>query len=411
MTAAGEADPRIAAEVERQKAVLLRGRVDLVSEEELTRKLARSVALGRPLRVKLGVDPTASMLHLGFTVVLNKLRTFQDLGHQAVLIIGDATALVGDPTGRNQTRPRLEPAEVARNAEGYLAQAGKVLDLARLEIRRNGEWLGRLDFMGMIRLASRYTVARLLERNDFAERYKTGVAIHLHELIYPLLQGWDSVMVRADVELGGTDQLFNLLVGRDLQREEGQEPQVCLTTPILVGLDGKLKMSKSYGNTVGISEPPGDMMTKVMRLDDGQMREWFLHATRVPEPEIERILAPGRNPRDAKLDLGRAIIGQFHSAADAEAAAADWLRVVSEKQVPVDVQVLRLGKSPGARSMLDLLMVTGWFQSKGEARRMLTQGAVSLNDLKIVDPTSTPDLRAGDILRCGKQKVARIAPE
>lgn len=402
----------VAAEVARQKALILRGVVDCISAADLDRKLAKSLLSGKPLRVKLGVDPTSSMLHLGFTVVLNKLRTFQDLGHQAVLILGDATALVGDPTGRNKTRPRLSPEEIRKNAEGYLEQAGKVLDLSRLEVRKNSEWLGKLDFLGMINLVSRATVARLLERDDFSKRYKEGTPIHLHELVYPLLQGLDSVQIASDVELGGTDQLFNLLMGRDLQAEDGQEPQVCLTTPILVGLDGKLKMSKSYGNTVGISEPPSDMMIKIMRLDDTLLREWFTLVTRIPLAKIDEVLAAGRNPRDSKLDLGRTIVGMYHGEPAGEAAAKSWLEVVSGKALPEDLKSLDLGglkrSATGGILILDLLMSTGWFQSKGEARRQIDQKSVSLGESRIVDQSAEVHPAEGDILRCGKQRVVRL---
>jgi tyrosyl-tRNA synthetase len=405
-------DVTITREVDRQLAQILRATEDVITEPELRRKLSRSIAESRPLRVKLGVDPTASLLHLGFTVVLNKLRTFQDLGHVAVLIIGDATAMVGDPTGRNKTRPRLSAGEVSHNAATYLEQAGRILDRSRLEVRHNSEWLEKLGFLGMIDLAGRTTIARLLERDDFAERYRQGVAIHLHEMLYPLLQGWDSVMVRADVELGGTDQRFNLLVGRDLQEQEGQEPQVCLMTPLLVGLDGRQKMSKSYGNTVGITEPPEDMMLKIMRLDDQQMENWFKLLTRVPDNEIARMLAPGRNPRDQKLDLGRAIAGIYHGAPAADGAAEAWLRVVSQKELPADLQAVGVKSvdqgAAGGASIMDILLATGWFASKGEARRMIAQGAVSIDGTKITDPTLSVEIKEGAILRCGKQRIARL---
>jgi tyrosyl-tRNA synthetase len=275
--------------------------------------------------------------------------------------------------------------------------------------------LAKLGFEGMVALAARYTVARLLERDDFSKRHKEGIAIHVHELLYPLLQGWDSVMVRADVELGGTDQLFNLLVGRDLQEQEGQEPQVCLTTPLLIGLDGQQKMSKSYGNTVGITEPASEMAIKVMRLGDALMRDWFLLVTRLPEAEIDRILAPGRNPRDAKLDLARTIAGMYHGPADAEAAVAGWLRVVSEHALPENIPELRLAPSFTASTAapeptaLDYVMATGWTASKSEARRWITEGSVRFDDEKVTDPKAAIPFRAGIIVRHGKQHIAKTA--
>ena len=403
----------LSAEIARQKREILRGLVDVITEEELDRKLAGSLENQRPLRVKLGVDPTSPALHLGFTVGLQKLRSFQDLGHQAVLIIGDATALVGDPTGRSKTRPRLTPEEVEAHAQGYLEQASKVLKLDETEIRRNSEWLGKLDFLGMIQLASRSTVARMLERDDFQKRHQSHLPIYIHEFLYPLLQGWDSVAVKADVELGGSDQLFNLLVGRDLQNQEGQEPQVCLTTPLLIGLDGQQKMSKSFGNWIGISEAPQDMFLKIMRLDDSLMRDYFVLATRIPQERIDEIFRTESNPRNIKEILGRAIVELYHGAAAAEEAAANFRRVVSERQLPDDLATFQLGvlgiAAEDGLPPIDLVHAAFELKSKGEARRLLSQGAIKLDDEKIEDLDVRLRPESGAILRAGRKRVVRLS--
>lgn len=404
-----EKDPAILAEVARQKAIILRGTIECLSEADLERKLYRSIEKKRPLRVKLGVDPTADLLHLGFSVGLGKLRAFQDLGHQAVLIIGDATARVGDPTGRNLARPRLTLEDVRRNAAGYLDQAARILDLEKAEVVRNGDWLAQFDFEGMVRLASRATVAQMLERDDFAKRHRDGVPIHLHELIYPLLQGWDSVEVRADIELGGSDQLFNLLVGRDLQSQEGQESQVCITTALLVGLDGQKKMSKSFGNTIGITEAPEEMMKKVMRIDDALLADWFLLLTETSEADIKALLESGQNPRDLKLELGRRIVARFHDEAAGARAAEAWLAEVSRKELPDELPECSVASLPGKVPLLDLLVTAGFAKSKSEARRLVTQGAVSLDGERLEDPLGSLRPRGGEVLRAGKKKICRLA--
>jgi tyrosyl-tRNA synthetase len=395
--------------LEEQKKRLLRGVAGVISQDELERRLARSVQTGRPLRVKLGVDPTSSLLHLGFTVVLNELRAFQDCGHLAVLIIGDATALVGDPTGRNQARPRLTREEVESNAATYLEQAGAVLDLPRVEVRRNSEWLAKLGFHGMIELLAKSTVARMLERDDFKGRWEKRTPIFLHEMLYPLLQGRDSVEVRADVELGGTDQLFNLLVGRDLQVEAGQEPQVCITMPILPGLDGVQKMSKSYGNTIGLAEAPDDMFGKVMSVPDALLREYFTLTTSVPEAEIDRIL--GGHPRDAKIALGRALVARYHDEAAAAAAAERFRKVFSEKQAPdemPEVVVPFESLSEGTVGIVDLVVHARFAKSRSEARRLVEQGGVTLDGRKVVDVSARPKISGGEVLRVGKLSFARL---
>ena len=396
-------------EVERQIAILKRGAVDVISEDTLRMKLARSLKTGTPLRVKLGVDPTSPSLHLGFTVVLNKLRDFQDLGHQAVLILGDATAMVGDPTGRNKTRPRLTFEEVRQHAADYLEQARKVIDVDQAEIHYNSEWLHGLDFSGMVQLLSRYTVARMLERDDFSKRYGEGVAIYLHEFLYPLLQGYDSVAIKADVELGGTDQLFNLLVGRDLQGQEGQEPQVCLTTPLLVGLDGKLKMSKSYGNSIGIQDPADTMFADTMRVDDTLMLDWFRLLTREDMDEIEFALKDGANPRDLKLRLSSVIVERYHGLSAATEAREGWLSLVSRKEIPEDLPEVSAALGEPGLGALELLLGAFTFGSKSEARRLMQQGGVTLDGTKLKDPHETLILKGGEVLRAGKKRIARIA--
>ncbi|MAG56250.1 MAG: tyrosine--tRNA ligase [Planctomycetes bacterium] len=404
-------DPAIAKEVARQKEIILRGAVDVISEAELEAKLTQSLRDGKPLRVKLGVDPTSSSLHLGFTVVLNKLRDFQDLGHVAVLILGDATAMVGDPTGRNKTRPRLKHEEIVAHAKGYLGQASKVLDADRLEVHYNSEWLHQLDFEGLVGLTARYTVARMLERNDFSQRYKDGTPIYLHEFVYPLLQGWDSVEIDADVELGGSDQLFNLLVGRDLQEQEDQPAQFCLTTPLLLGLDGQLKMSKSYGNAVGIDEPAEEMFKKIMRVDDAMMRDWFVLLTRESMSEIDALLKDGANPRDVKMRLGHVLCTRYHDAAAADAAQAAWISQVSKKELPADLPAVAVGGvlTDGQASVVDLLMLAfPDLKSRGEARRLMKGGGVSLSGDKITDPMAIVTVQGDEILKAGKRRVAKL---
>ncbi len=400
-------DPRVSA----QLALLQRGVHDLISRTELAAALTKSMATGRPLRVKLGVDPTSASLHLGFTLGLRKLRQFQDLGHQAVLIIGDATAMVGDPTGRNKARPRLDASTVDAHAKHYLEQACRILNRETLEVRRNGEWLKALDFSSFIELASRSTVARMLERDDFQKRWKEGTAIQLHEFLYPLLQGQDSVAVQADVELGGRDQLFNLLVGRDLQQQHGQTPQVCMTTPLLIGTDGVRKMSKSYDNHVGIDESADDMILKVMRINDAMLRDWMLHLTRFDDAQIEALLGAGTNPRDAKLALGKSIVADYHGAEAADQAAEGWLRRVSRKETDESLALLVVPSAWAGQdiSVLELLMHSGWFASKGEARRQLEQGAVNIGAERISGHQAHATLHGGEVLRVGRQRSARIS--
>src|SRR6202158_3561741 len=327
--------------IDEQLTYLKKGLAELIREEELRERLIQSEKLGRPLRVKAGFDPTAPDLHLGHTVLLRKMKQFQDLGHTVIFLIGDMTGLIGDPTGRNITRPTLTREEIDQNAETYKQQVFKILNPDKTEIRFNSDWLGALRFEDMIRLCSRYTVARILERDDFSKRYKEGSPISLHELLYPLSQAYDSVALQADVELGGTDQKFNLLVGREIQRDYGQPPQIVMTTPLLVGLDGVEKMSKSKGNYIGITEPPEVMFRKVMQISDELMWEYWELLTDRSVPDIENIkrraAAGEMNPMDAKMELARTIVTDFHSLDDAARAAEEFTRVVRQREIPAEI--------------------------------------------------------------------------
>jgi tyrosyl-tRNA synthetase len=400
--------------VDEQLRVLRAGTVDCITDDELRDQLAA----GRPLRVKLGIDPTASDIHLGFAVVLRKLRQFQDFGHTAVLIIGDFTARVGDPSGRSATRPSLSVEEVNRYAESYLDQVGKVLDFAgdRIEIHHNSNWLQPLDMEDVLRLTSQVTVARILERNDFAERYAAGNPIALMELLYPLLQGLDSVVVRADVELGGTDQLINNLMGRQLQEREGQPPQVVLTTPLLEGLDGHEKMSKSLGNYIGIAEPPDDQFGKLMRLPDELMPKYLELATGWDPAALDardRLARGELAPVDAKRLLARTVVGLYHSDSAAAQAEAEFDRVFKEHAAPSDVEEFVLppeGLRDGRIEVARLLALAGLVDSNREGRRKITEGGVYLDDARVTDPSLevAPGEVDGRLLRLGRRGWRRI---
>ena len=359
--------------VEDQLTYLKKGFSEIIREDDLRERLEKSRREGRPLRVKTGFDPTAPDLHLGHTVLLRKMKHFQDMGHTVIFLIGDGTGLIGDPTGRNLTRPPMTPEEIANNAETYKTQVFKILDPAKTEVRFNNEWLSKLSFQDMVRLTSKYTVARILERDDFSKRFKEGIPISIHEFLYPLAQGYDSVALECDVELGGTDQKFNLLVGRELQRDYGQPPQIVATVPLLEGLDGVEKMSKSKGNYVGIYEAPALMMKKLMQISDDLMWRYFELLTDLPLSEIGALKTSGRNPRDIKLDLAERIIADFHPAAEAKAAKAQWLAEVSQGQIPEDLEAVavtdaRIGK---------ILVQTGLAPSGTEADRLVKSGAVA----------------------------------
>lgn len=388
-----------------------RGTDTLLIEEELEQKLARSKATGIPLRCKLGLDPTAPDIHLGHTVVLNKLRQLQDLGHTVIFLIGDFTAAIGDPSGRNVTRPPLSPEQIKVNAETYLEQAGKVLDLSKTEVRYNSEWNNALGAEGLIRLASRYTLARLLERDDFAKRFSQQLPIAMHELIYPLMQGYDSVALKADIELGGADQRFNLLVGRELQRQYDQEAQCILTMPLLVGLDGVVKMSKSKHNYIGITDTPNDMFGKVMSISDTLMWNWYDLLSLRPNAEIAKLkeeCAAGRNPRDAKVLLAKEIIARFHSAKEADAAEAEFNARFRGGAAPSDMpEVTVQAETADGIGILQMIKEAGLAPSNTEAGRNVSQGGVHLNGDKVSDKGLR--LKAGTYtLQVGKRKWAKV---
>ena len=393
---------------------LLKGVDHLYSEAELKNRLVQAAKDRRQLRIKLGMDPTAPDLHLGHAVVLRKLRQFQDLGHRAVLIIGDFTAMIGDPTGKKKTRPVLSAQQVEENAKTYFAQAGKILDTSaeKLEIRRNSEWLSAMNFADALRLAQQMTVARMLERDTFNERYKAGEAIYIHEFMYPLMQGWDSVMIQADVELGGTDQTFNNLVGRDLQAAQGQHPQIVVIMPILCGTDGVQKMGKSLGNYVGVSESPQEQFGKVMSIPDSLMKQWFELCTALSPQEIAT-LADGNqtHPRQAKEYLARLIVEQFHNASDAQAAADDFRRRFSEGQLPQEIGVQEIDPAlltNGQLGLLTLIKAVGFAPSTSEARRLVESGAVSFDGNKVVDPRIQVSVSHAPILQIGKRRVCKV---
>ena len=394
--------------IERQLEIISRGVTGIIEEGELRRKLARGI----PLRVKLGVDPTAADLHLGFTVILRKLRQFQELGHQAVLIIGSYTAQVGDPSGRDKTRPRISEESVLANAETYLQQAGKILDLEKLEVRYNGDWFSRMSFMDVIRLLAQSTVARTLEREDFSTRHQEGTPIYLHEMMYPLMQGYDSVAVRADIELGGTDQTFNLMVGRDLQRSEDQEPQVCITMPLLEGLDGVRKMSKSYGNYVGISEAPEEIFGKLMSVSDTLMWKYYELLTDIPIAELgdmkNGVSSGSLHPMAVKKQLGREIITFYHGAEAAKAAQEEFEQVFSQRELPSDMPEYRLQHAEAALDLPALLTDAGVVASKSEVRRIIQQGGVSIDGEKVSDVTLPVPARETFVIKVGKRKFLKI---
>ncbi|MFO0809826.1 MAG: tyrosine--tRNA ligase [Gemmataceae bacterium] len=391
-----------------QLAVIRRGIDRIVPEDELRKKLAA----GRPLRVKLGIDPTGFDVHLGHTVVLRKLRQFQDLGHQVVLIIGTATAAVGDPSGRDDSRKGLTPDQIDKNAESYLTQIGRVIDVSKAEVVRNGDWFDRFAFADVQRLLGHTTMQRMLERDDFTKRVKAGTPIYLHECLYPLMQGHDSVEVRSDVELGGTEQLFNLMVGRDLQRAAGQEPQVCLTMPILRGLDGVKKMGKSLGNYIGVGEPAAEQFGKTMSIPDDLLMEWYTLLTDVPAGEAEALIAS--KPMEAKKRLGREIVGFYHSGADAATAAqAEWERRFSQKQDPDEIPettVAAADLQDGQMPATKLLVALGLAKSNNEARQKITEGAMTVGPekTKFMDPKGNLAVADGLIVRVGSRKIVRV---
>ncbi len=407
--------PHPFAPVEEQLARIRRGAAEIIVESELRAKLARGI----PLTVKLGLDPTAPDLHLGHTVVLQKLRDFQEFGHQVVIIIGDFTGMIGDPTGRSETRKQLTREEISVNAETYRAQLGRVLDMARVRVEFNSTWLSPLGFEDIIRETAHVTVAQMLQREDFAARYGSGRPISLHEFLYPLAQAYDSVALRADVELGGTDQTFNLLLGRDLQRAHGVEPQIAVTVPILEGLDGVQKMSKSLGNYVGISESPEDIYGKLMSISDDLMWRYFELLTRLTGGEMDALRAG--HPRDAKMRLARMLTATYHGDAAASRAEAKFVREVQKREVPVIIDQVtvalgvgaggRRGKAeadPESRPLWWVVKEAGLAASTSEARRLIQQGAVDVDGVRVTDPNHPLSAGGGYLIRAGKRRYRRV---
>jgi len=399
-------------EVERQLECIREGAEVFVGESELRERLGRALAQGRPLRVKLGMDPSTPDLHLGHTITLEKLRIFQELGHTPIFLVGDFTARIGDPTGRNKTRPALEADDVRRNAATYVEQIRKVLDVDRAEVRYNSEWMDRMSPADFVRLCSRYTVARLLERDDFAKRHREGIPISVHELLYPLVQGYDSVALEADVELGGSDQLFNLLVGRDLQKDFGQPPQAVLTHPLLVGTDGREKMSKSLGNTIGLTDAPEEMYGRVMSIPDGLMPAWvrLLGFGRWPElvEQAAALEAGSGDPLALKQALAARVVERFHGSKAALDAAEHFRRVVQERLAPADVPSTTIELLPnGTLPVLDLLMHAFGLRSKSECRRLIAEKAVRIDERLMSDPLAR--LPVGDYLvQVGRRRFVRV---
>ena len=397
-------------DVDKQLSIIKRGTVEIVPEDELVEKLKTSRKNNDPLRIKLGCDPTRPDLHLGHSVILRKLRQFQDLGHHVILIIGDFTALIGDPTGQNKTRPSLTAEEIKENAATYLDQAGKILDRDKTEIVYNADWLGPISFEGVIKLSSKLTVARMIERDDFSKRFNNNEPISLHEFLYPLAQGQDSVHLESDVELGGTDQKFNLLVGRDLQRDAGQDPQVCLMMPLLEGTDGSLKMSKSYDNYIGINEEPNDMYGKVLSIPDELIYRYFELVTDIATDKLPEIMERvAKDPRNTKHDLAFTITRMYHGEVAAKNARKHFERTVVNKEIPDDAPEIEFEPGTTVR-LLDIISDAEMTQSNGETKRLMKQGGVSIDDDKVKDVNHEITFSEGDEynLKVGKRKYAKL---
>ncbi|KXG77662.1 Tyrosine--tRNA ligase [Fervidicola ferrireducens] len=394
---------------EEQFELLRQNVAEIISEEELLNKLKKSYEEKRPLKVKLGLDPTAPDVHLGHAVVLKKMRQFQELGHEVVLIIGDFTGMIGDPTGKSETRKQLSREEIIENAKTYKEQVFKILDPDKTKIVFNSEWLSRMTFEDVLKLASKYTVARMLEREDFSKRFNEGRPISIHEFFYPLMQGYDSVALNADVELGATEQKFNILMGRILQKEYGQEPQVAVLMPILVGIDGKRKMSKSLGNYIGVNDPPDEMYGKVMSIPDEIMLEYYKLATDLEHRELEKIaenLKEGRvNPRDLKMRLAREIVKLYHGSEEALKAEENFVRIFQKKDLPDEIPVFEINDEK--IWLPKLITLVGFSSSNSEALRMLRQGAVKINGEKVMDAIEL-EIRSPFILQVGKRKFVKV---
>jgi tyrosyl-tRNA synthetase len=392
-----------------QIKLLKRGTVEIYSEAELSEKLIEAAKTSRHLRIKLGLDPTSPDIHLGHTVVLRKMRQFQDLGHKAVLIIGDYTARIGDPSGQNTTRPMLSSEQIEQNAKSYFEQAGKILDTSedKLEIRYNSEWLEKLTAIEIIQLVAKKTVAQMLQRDSFKKRLRADEDIFMHEFLYPLMQGYDSVIVQSDVELGGTDQTFNNLVGRDIQRAYGQSPQIVMTMPILVGLDGREKMSKSKGNYISVTDEPGDMFGKVMSISDDMMENYFTLLTNLETEKIAELVKPDKtHPKEAKVLLGKTIVAQFYNEATADTVATEFDKVFAQGQLPDDIPEVVIADP--AISVKQLLLSCKLVETGGEAKRMVAQGAVTIAGNKANDPNTQISPTDGMVIQVGKRRFAKL---
>lgn len=398
--------------VNEQMDIIKRGVSEIIPEEELVKKLEKSIKENKPLNIKLGCDPTRPDLHLGHSVVLRKLAQFQQLGHTAILIIGDFTGMIGDPSGRNSSRPPLSFEEARENGKTYFEQASKILDKEKTKIVYNSEWLGKMSFADVIKLASKYTIARMLERDDFTKRYKNGIPISIHEILYPLAQAMDSVAIKSDVELGGTDQKFNLLVGRDIQREFGMEPQVILTMPLLVGTDGVEKMSKSYDNYIGINEPPKEIYGKTLSIPDELIYIYFELATDVSNEELKNIKQqlenPEVNPRDLKRALARKLVAMYHSEEAALEAEREFDNIFVKKGLPDEIPEFRFESNLKEIEILDLIVKVGFAPSRSEARRLVIQGGVTLDGEKISDIKKIVKLNKPMILKVGKRNFIKL---
>ncbi|MFH1453313.1 MAG: tyrosine--tRNA ligase [Armatimonadota bacterium] len=402
-------------DIDKQMDIIKRGTLEIISGDELKKKLLKSRKEEKPLRIKLGIDPTAPDVHLGFAVVLRKLRAFQDLGHHVVLIIGDFTALIGDPSGRSVTRPMLTKREIDENAKTYMLQFSRILDPNKTEVVYNSSWLSKMTLLDMVQLTSKYTVARILERDDFEKRYKESHPIGMHEILYPLLQGYDSVAVHSDVELGGLDQKFNILVGRELQREYSQEPQVALFMPILEGLDGVQKMSKSLGNYIGITESPDDMFGKIMSIPDSVMFKYYELCTDVPADEISELEKGVKNsslhPKDIKKRLAKEIIKIYHSEEAGNKAEEEFEKIFSRGELPTSIREVILGRDDlkdGKVWIVKLLMLAELAESKREARRLVSQGAVIIDNERVNDVELDVIARSGMVVKVGSRHFAQI---
>ena len=392
--------------------LIKRGATEIIPEDDLVRKIEKSIKTKKPLNVKLGCDPSRPDLHLGHSVVLRKLRQFQILGHQAILIIGDFTGMIGDPSGRSKTRPALTLEETRRNGQSYFEQATKILSANHITMLYNSEWLGKMYFVDVIQLASKYTVARMLERDDFTERYKKGEPISVHEFLYPLAQAMDSVAVKADVELGGSDQKFNLLVGRDIQKEFGLEPQVILTLPLLVGTDGKEKMSKSYDNYIGVSDTPKNIYGRTLSIPDSLIYTYFELTTDVSNKELKEIkkkLESGTtNPRDLKRQLARSLVELYHDAEQARAAEEEFDRIFVEKNLPDEVEEFRIKGGNGIPNIMGLMVNSKLASSKSDARRLIEQGGVSIDGEKVTDINAPLPTKPEFVIKVGKRRFLKV---